>query len=190
MCDAWYSVKGSKQKWIGTQLAAVSLIGYTKPKTFLQKTWGKAVENKSSISRTLALSCCLPAEMKIIGVTTKFEKSYSYSISILYSAHYIMKSRFLILWRKNAPLVKRSREETGPGNGGVKTRVAAVRPISLSHLSTWPIWSSYLLKRGKLGHWSLWTSLLSHQTWRKQSNTLLLAKNQTKTKARLRQSQR
>jgi len=109
MCDAWYSVKGSKQKWIGTQFAAVSLIGYTKPKTFLQKTWGKAVENESSISRTLALFCCLPAEMKIIRITTKFEKSYSYSISILYSAHYIMKSKLLIFLRKNAPLVKRSR---------------------------------------------------------------------------------
>ena len=56
--DSWYSVKGSKGKRSGVQFAALSFIGYTTPKMFLQKVWGKAVESKNGFADRFMIYCC------------------------------------------------------------------------------------------------------------------------------------
>ena len=55
--DAWYSVKGSKGKRIGTQFASLSLVGYTTRKMFLQKVWGRVVENKNGFADRFIVFC-------------------------------------------------------------------------------------------------------------------------------------
>ena len=48
--DTWYNVKGNKGKRVCTEFAAMSLVGYTTPKMFLQRVWGRVVENKNGFA--------------------------------------------------------------------------------------------------------------------------------------------
>ena len=55
--EAWYSVKGSKGRRIGTQFTAMSLIGYKTPKIYLQKFLGKSVQNKNGFADRFFVFC-------------------------------------------------------------------------------------------------------------------------------------
>lgn len=85
--DAWYSVKGSKGKRIGTQFAAMSLIGYTTPKIFLQKIWGKAVENKNGFADRFLVFCCKGADASMEDKEECSERLDEYPISSLESVY-------------------------------------------------------------------------------------------------------
>ena len=64
--NAWYSVKGNKGKRVGTQFAAMSLVGYTTPKMFLQRVWGRVVENKNGFADHSLVFCCSQENISII----------------------------------------------------------------------------------------------------------------------------
>jgi len=81
--DAWYSVKGSKGKRIGTQFASMSLVGYTTPKMFLQKVWGRVVENKNGFADRFVVFCCDKEELSIIDKEEYSAKLDEFAISSL-----------------------------------------------------------------------------------------------------------
>lgn len=81
--DAWYSVKGSKGKRIGTQFAALSLIGYTTPKILLQKIWGKAVENKNGFADLFLVFYCKRADASMDDKEQCSERLDEYPIPVL-----------------------------------------------------------------------------------------------------------
>ena len=85
--DAWYSVKGSKGKRIGTHFAAMSLISYTTPKIFLQKIWGKAVENKNGFADRFLVFCCKRDDVSMDDKEQCSERLDEYPISSLESVY-------------------------------------------------------------------------------------------------------
>lgn len=85
--DAWYSVKGSKGKRVGAQFAAVSLIGYTTPKIFLQKIWGRAVENKNGFADRFLVFCCKRNDVSIDDKEQCSEHLEEFPISSLDSVY-------------------------------------------------------------------------------------------------------
>ena len=89
--DAWYSVKGNKGKRIGTQFAAVSLVGYTTPKMFLQKIWGRVVENKNGFADRFLVFCSGQENVSIIDkeqYSTQLDEFAISSLDLVYEKIY------------------------------------------------------------------------------------------------------
>lgn len=81
--DASYSVKGNKGKRIGTQFAAMSLVGYTTPKMFLQKLWGRVVENKNGFAYQFLVFCCSQENVSIVDKEEYSSQLDEFAISSL-----------------------------------------------------------------------------------------------------------
>ena len=81
--DAWYSVKGNKGKRVGTQFAAMSLVGYTTPKRFLQRVWGRVVENKNGFADRFLVFCCSQENISIIDKEEYSSQLDEFAISSL-----------------------------------------------------------------------------------------------------------
>ena len=85
--DAWYSVEGNKGKRIGTQFAAVSIVGYTTPKMFLQKVWGRVVENRHGFADRFLVFCCGQENVSIVdkeGYSTQLDEFAISSLDLVY----------------------------------------------------------------------------------------------------------
>ena len=81
--DAWYNVKGNKGKRVGTQFAAMSLVGYTTPKMFLQRVWGRVVENKNGFADRFLVFCCSQENILIIDKEEYSSQLDEFAISSL-----------------------------------------------------------------------------------------------------------
>ena len=81
--DAWYNVKGNKGKRVGTQFAAMSLVGYTTPKMFLQRVWGRVVENKNGFADRFLVFCCSQENISIIDKEEYSSQLDEFAISSL-----------------------------------------------------------------------------------------------------------
>ena len=81
--DAWYNVKGNKGKRVGTEFAAMSLVGYTTLKKFLQRVWGRVVENKNGFADCFLVFCCSQENILIIDKEEYSSQLDEFTISSL-----------------------------------------------------------------------------------------------------------
>ena len=98
--DAWYSVKGNKGKRVGTQFAAMSLVGYTTPKMFLQRVWGRVVENKNGFADRFLVFCCSQENISIIDKEEYSSQldEFAFYLLIWFMKRSMQHTTVVILW--------------------------------------------------------------------------------------------